>query len=138
MSEPILIAKSTTTGSVFPAANGQSPWFDYGRDRHEAVSLQALAQQFSDVDTPVFMADVKVIWQGFLQAGGDNEKVKTRAGRTWGCTGRLGRIAPTTLWDVFGEQGHPPVRATISDIGPLLLSRMLDLNDTIGRAHDGV
>lgn len=129
MSEPILIAKSTTTEVFFlPQMGNRHGLITGATGTGKTVSLQALAQQFSDMGTPVFMADVKGDLAGISQAGGDNEKVKTRL-KDLGLPEPTWTGAPTTLWDVFGECGHP-VRATISDMGPLLLSRMLDLNDT--------
>ena len=129
MSEPILIAKSATQEVFFlPQMGNRHGLITGATGTGKTVSLQALAQHFSDLGTPVFMADVKGDLTGISQAGGDNEKVKARLHElnvpepTWAG-------APTTLWDVFGKKGHP-VRATISDMGPLLLSRMLDLNDT--------
>ncbi|MCW5937678.1 MAG: DUF853 family protein [Fimbriimonadaceae bacterium] len=93
----------------------------------KTVSLQTLAEGFSAIGVPVFMADVKGDLTGISQPGGGNPKVEARAqelGRTLEHKGY-----PTILWDVFGRQGHP-IRATVSEMGPLLLSRMLDLNDT--------
>ena len=94
----------------------------------KTVTLQTLAEGFSAQGVPVFMADVKGDLTGISQAGGGNEKVSARL-KELGLPEPDYNGAPTTLWDVFGEKGHP-VRATISDMGPLLLSRMLDLNDT--------
>ena len=129
MSEPILIGKSATTEVFFlPQMGNRHGLITGATGTGKTVSLQALAQQFSDMGTPVFMADVKGDLAGISQLGGDNEKVKTRL-KDLGLPEPTWAGAPTTLWDVFGEQGHP-VRATISDMGPLLLSRMLDLNDT--------
>ena len=129
MSEPILIGKSATTEVFFlPQMGNRHGLITGATGTGKTVSLQALAQQFSDMGTPVFMADVKGDLAGISQPGGDNEKVKTRL-KDLGLPEPTWAGAPTTLWDVFGEQGHP-VRATISDMGPLLLSRMLDLNDT--------
>lgn len=94
----------------------------------KTVTLQTIAQSLSDIGVPVFMADVKGDLSGMAKAGSASEKMKTRlqsidvAEPQWAA-------CPVTFWDVFGEQGHP-VRATISDLGPLLLSRMLNLNDT--------
>ena len=94
----------------------------------KTVTLQALAEQFSAIGVPVFMADVKGDLSGLCQAGGSNAKVEERVKQL-----KLKdfdyRASPVALWDVFGEQGHP-VRATISELGPLLLSRLLNLNDT--------
>ncbi len=93
----------------------------------KTVTLQVLAQALSNIGVPVFMADVKGDLSGLAKAGTLSPKMKERLESLklpepeWtGC--------PVTFWDVFGEKGHP-VRATISDLGPLLLARMLNLND---------
>jgi DNA helicase HerA-like ATPase len=92
------------------------------------VTLQTLAENFSRIGVPVFMADVKGDLTGVSQAGKIGVKLAAvLQGRGLALPESL--ACPTTLWDVFGEQGHP-VRATISDMGPLLLTRMLGLNDT--------
>ncbi len=93
----------------------------------KTVTLQALAQQFSAAGVPVFMADVKGDLTGISQPGAPSDKLKAVLAER-GIALPTPQGCPTTLWDVFGEQGHP-VRATISDMGPLLLSRMLDLNE---------
>jgi DNA helicase HerA-like ATPase len=94
----------------------------------KTVTLQKLAESFSQIGVPVFMADVKGDLSGISQTGKIGEKL-TAALATRGIEPPTPVACPTTLWDVFGEQGHP-VRATISDMGPLLLNRMLNLNDT--------
>jgi len=92
----------------------------------KTVTLQTLAEQFSSIGVPVFMADVKGDLSGIAQAGGGNPKVEQRA-KDIGMD--LTYFAcPTAFWDVFGEKGHP-LRATVSEMGPLLLSRILGLND---------
>ena len=94
----------------------------------KTITLQTLAEGFSTLGVPVFMADVKGDLTGISQAGVMGEKlagiIKER-----GLTPPESKAYPVTLWDVFGEQGHP-VRATVTDLGPLLLARMLDLNET--------
>ena len=94
----------------------------------KTVTLQAMAQAFSDIGVPVFMADVKGDLSGLSQAGRFEGKLADILAAR-GITPPTPAAAPVTLWDVFGEQGHP-VRATISDMGPLLLGRMLGLNET--------
>jgi len=94
----------------------------------KTVTLQKLAESFSNIGVPVFMADVKGDLSGISQTGHINEKLAA-ALASRGIELPTPVSCPTTLWDVFGEQGHP-VRATISDMGPLLLNRMLNLNDT--------
>ncbi len=94
----------------------------------KTITLQTLAEGFLRLGVPVFMADVKGDLTGISQAGVVSPKlagiIKERGLPTPNAT-----AFPTTLWDVFGEQGHP-VRATVSDLGPLLLGRMLNLNET--------
>ncbi|MTW11318.1 DUF853 family protein [Pseudoduganella eburnea] len=94
----------------------------------KTVTLQRMAQSLSDIGVPVFMADIKGDLSGMAKPGVLGEKMAKRLEALkietpqWaGC--------PVTFWDVFGEQGHP-VRATVSDLGPTLLARMLNLNDT--------
>ena len=94
----------------------------------KTVTLQKLAESFSQIGVPVFMADVKGDLSGISQSGRIEGKFAD-ALASRGIALPTPVACPTTLWDVFGEQGHP-VRATISDMGPLLLSRMLNLNDT--------
>lgn len=94
----------------------------------KTITLQTLAEGFSRLGVPVFMADVKGDLSGIAQAGqGGGKLAKVLAERGLDAPAPAG--FPATLWDVFGEQGHP-VRATISDLGPLLLARMLQLNET--------
>ena len=94
----------------------------------KTITLQTLAEGFSSLGVPVFMADVKGDLGGISKVGKVGDKLaKVLAER--GLSPRTSAAFPTTLWDVFGEQGHP-VRATISDLGPLLLARMLNLNET--------
>jgi hypothetical protein len=94
----------------------------------KTVSLQTLAENFSNQGVPVFMADVKGDLVGISQSGQLSDKVKgILKDRQLGMP--TPQSCPTTLWDVFGKQGHP-VRATVSDMGPLLLGRMLNLNET--------
>jgi DNA helicase HerA-like ATPase len=94
----------------------------------KTVTLQSIAQSLSDIGVPVFMADVKGDLSGMAKAGAASEKMKARL-EMLGVEEPKWAACPVTFWDVFGEAGHP-VRATISDLGPLLLSRMLNLNDT--------
>ena len=94
----------------------------------KTITLQTLAEGFSNLGVPVFMADVKGDLSGVSQAGTLGDKLaKVLAAR--GLATPAFAAFPTTLWDVLGAQGHP-VRATVSDLGPLLLARMLDLNET--------
>src|SRR5690606_18575715 len=92
----------------------------------KTVTLQILAQGLSDAGVPVFAADVKGDLSGVSQPGQPNEKFLARA--TSMNLELRPEAAPTIFWDLFGEQGHP-IRASVSEMGPLLLSRMLELND---------
>ena len=94
----------------------------------KTVTLQTLAENFSKIGVPVFMADVKGDLTGISQAGSIPPKMAAVL-KERGIEAPVSQACPCTLWDVFGEQGHP-VRATVSDMGPLLLGRMLNLNDT--------
>ena len=94
----------------------------------KTITLQTLAEGFSKLGVPVFLADIKGDLTGLSQAGAASDKLEKILKERGLPTPGFGAF-PTTLWDVFGEQGHP-VRATVSDLGPLLLSRMLNLNDT--------
>jgi len=94
----------------------------------KTVTLQTLAEGFSAFGVPVFMADVKGDLSGISQPGGDNPKAVERA-KLLKIDGYKGRGFPTIYWDLFGDKGHP-VRTTVSEIGPVLMARLLELNDT--------
>jgi DNA helicase HerA-like ATPase len=94
----------------------------------KTVSLQTLAEGFSAYGVPVFMADVKGDLSGVSQAGGTNPRALERA-KQLKIDGYAGRAFPTIFWDLFGAKGHP-VRTTVSEIGPVLLARLLQLNAT--------
>jgi DNA helicase HerA-like ATPase len=94
----------------------------------KTVTLQRIAQSLSDIGVPVFMADVKGDLSGIAKAGTLGEKMAKRL-EALKLDAPEWAACPVTFWDVYGQQGHP-VRATVSDLGPLLLARMLNLNDT--------
>ncbi len=94
----------------------------------KTVSLQVLAENFSRNGVPVFLADIKGDLSGLAEAGTMNDKVQSRL-QTIGLNNFSNEANPTLFWDMFASAGHP-VRTTISDIGPLMLSNLLDLNDT--------
>ena len=129
MAEPILIAKNATTHcEMLPALANRHGLITGATGTGKTVTLQTLAENFSKIGVPVFMADVKGDLTGISQVGKMSDKM---AGilKERGIDLPTPAACPVTLWDVFGELGHP-VRATISDMGPLLLGRMLNLNDT--------
>ncbi|HRJ53742.1 MAG TPA: DUF853 family protein [Candidatus Thiothrix moscowensis] len=94
----------------------------------KTISLQVLAEGFSRIGVPVFMADIKGDLTGIATPGNPHPKVDERVQKI-GIEGFRFEGCPSVIWDLSGERGHP-VRATISDMGPLLLARLLDLNDT--------
>jgi DNA helicase HerA-like ATPase len=94
----------------------------------KTVSLMVLAEGFSRLGVPVFMADIKGDVAGLAMAGAGGEKVQQRAAQV-GLTDWAPEASPVVLWDLYGKAGHP-VRATVSEMGPALLARILELNDT--------
>jgi DNA helicase HerA-like ATPase len=94
----------------------------------KTVTMQVLAEQFSALGVPVFLADIKGDLTGLCTAAETNSKLLERAARI-GVEPYEPKAQPTVFWDVFGEQGHP-VRTTVTELGPVLLSQMLELNDT--------
>ena len=128
MSEPLLVAKAGATElSLLPALANRHGLITGATGTGKTVSLQTLAERFSRIGVPVFMADVKGDLSGMAAAGGANAKVAERAAHL-GIELRYEAV-PVEFWDVFGQRGHP-IRATVSDLGPLLLARLLQLNDT--------
>ena len=128
MSEPLPIAKARDTISILPALANRHGLITGATGTGKTVTLQKLAESFSRIGVPVFMADVKGDLSGLSQAGAMSPKLKERLAAHALPEPQFG-ACPVTFWDVMGEQGHP-VRATVSEMGPLLLARMLNLNDT--------
>jgi uncharacterized protein len=125
---PLVIARSGAIElGLLPALANRHGLITGATGTGKTVSLQVLAEQFSAIGVPIFMADVKGDLAGISQAGTLSPKLAERLQKLGMPTPQFAG-APVTLWDVFGEQGHP-MRATVSEMGPLLLSRMLDLND---------
>jgi DNA helicase HerA-like ATPase len=129
MSEPILIAQHGDTQCFLrPDKANRHGLITGATGTGKTITLQTMAEGFSRIGVPVFMADVKGDLTGLSQAGTLGSKLaKVLTERALPAPEFA--AFPTTLWDVFGEQGHP-VRATVSDLGPLLLARMLNLNET--------
>jgi DNA helicase HerA-like ATPase len=127
MQPPLPIAKSSRELFLLPALANRHGLITGATGTGKTVTLQVMAEQFSAIGVPVFMADVKGDLSGLSQPGTMNPKLKARIDML-----ALGEFSfagfPVTFWDVFGEQGHP-VRATVSEMGPLLLARLLNLND---------
>ena len=129
MPSPLLVAKSQSAElSVLPSMANRHGLITGATGTGKTVTLQSLAERFSAIGVPVFMADVKGDLAGMAAAGGGNAKVAERV-KMLGLEGFEYRPTPVMFWDVFGEQGHP-LRATVSEMGPLLLGRVLDLNET--------
>ncbi len=129
MAEPLLIAKNATTEChLLPGLANRHGLITGATGTGKTVTLQTLAENFSRIGVPVFMADVKGDLTGASQPGKISEKLAAVL-KERGISQPEPLACPTTLWDVFGEHGHP-VRATVSDMGPLLLGRMLNLNET--------
>ena len=129
MAEPLLIAKhGATECHLLPGLANRHGLITGATGTGKTVTLQTLAESFSRIGVPVFMADVKGDLTGASQPGKVSDKLAAVL-KERGLELPEPKACPTTLWDVFGEQGHP-VRATVSDMGPLLLGRMLNLNET--------
>ena len=129
MTTPLLIAKNAhMLCELLPALANRHGLITGATGTGKTVTLQTLAENFSKIGVPVFMADVKGDLTGISQAGRVGEKM-TAILKERGIDTPESLACPATVWDVFGEKGHP-VRATISDMGPLLLARMLNLNET--------
>ncbi len=129
MADPLLLARHDKTECfLLPGLANRHGLVTGATGTGKTVTLQTLAERFSGIGVPVFMADVKGDLTGISQKGSFGEKLSATL-KERGIELPEPVACPVTLWDVFGEQGHP-VRATISDMGPLLLGRMLNLNDT--------
>jgi DNA helicase HerA-like ATPase len=127
MADPIFVAKSSHPLNLLPGMANRHGLIAGATGTGKTVTLQVLAEGFSRIGVPVFMADVKGDLAGISQAGEENPKIAKRAKEVGAKFDPHG--CPAVFWDVWGEQGHP-VRSTISEMGPLLLGRMLNLNDT--------
>ena len=134
----ILIGKAVTSPDSLPETQGQV--FLQGRlgNRHglvagatgtgKTVTLMTIAEGFSRMGVPVFLADVKGDVAGLAVPGAMNDKIQARV-KDIGIADYVNEASPVVFWDLFGKNGHP-IRTTVSEIGPTLLSRILELNDT--------
>src|SRR5690349_9178432 len=125
--EPFFIAQGTAELNFLPQMANRHGLIAGATGTGKTVTLRVLAENFSAIGVPVFLADVKGDLGGLATPGANSPKVIERAQQ-------LGLEItpngfPTVFWDVFGKRGHP-VRATISEMGPLLLARLLGLNET--------
>jgi uncharacterized protein len=129
MTEPLLIAKSNDKEiHLLPQLANRHGLITGATGTGKTVTLQKMAESFASIGVPVFMADVKGDLSGIGAAGVESPKLKERLAAL-GIDSFTPQANTAVFWDVFGEAGHP-VRATISDMGPLLLARLLNLNDT--------
>jgi len=129
MVAPLCIAKHEQTELVLlPALANRHGLITGATGTGKTMTLQVLAERFSAIGVPVFMADVKGDLSGIAAAGVLSPKLDARL-HSLGVSDFSPAKYPVTFWDVTGAQGHP-VRATISDMGPVLLARLLNLNDT--------
>src|SRR5436305_1614629 len=130
MAAPFVIAKSSSGSDLqfLPPLANRHGLITGATGTGKTVTLQTLADRFSRLGVPVFLADVKGDLSGVAAAGSLTAKLRDRLQATglaapdWGAN-------PAVFWDVFGRRGFP-IRATISDLGPLLLSRLFNLNPT--------
>ncbi|OGV77761.1 MAG: ATP-binding protein [Methylotenera sp. RIFCSPLOWO2_02_FULL_45_14] len=137
MSEPILIAKNNEISSfILPKMATRHGLIAGATGTGKTVTLQTLAEGFSNLGVPVFMADVKGDLSGMSQSGGGNAKVEARV-QQLALTEFSYKKSPVVFWDVFGVKGHP-VRTTIAEMGPLLLARLLNLNEVQGGVLNSV
>src|SRR5512143_1705744 len=125
--EPLLVAKAPQDLFLLPALANRHGLVAGATGTGKTVTLRVMAEGFSRIGVPVFLADVKGDLSGLARPGGDAPKIQERA-RALGLT-LAPEACPVAFLDVFGEAGHP-LRATISEMGPLLLSRVLELNET--------
>ena len=123
----ILLGKSDIDVFLKPKYGNRHGMIAGATGTGKSVSLMTLAEGFSHLGVPVFLADVKGDLAGLSQAGGNNDKVAQRVQQlklNWTAAAN-----PVVFWDIFGQLGHP-VRTTISEMGPTLLGRLMELNDT--------
>src|SRR5687767_441265 len=128
MPEPILVAKSKSEIHLLPQMANRHGLIAGATGTGKTVTLQRIAESLSRIGVPVFMADVKGDLAGISQAGELKGKIKERVEQLK-LDDFKSEACPVAFWDTFGKQGHP-VRTTASEMGPLLLARMLNLNDT--------
>lgn len=123
----MLIAKNTQEIHLLPQMSNRHGLIAGATGTGKTVTLQSMAEQFSLIGVPVFLADVKGDLAGISQPGGNNPKISERI-QSLGIPGHTFEGFPVAFWDVFGKSGHP-IRASVSEMGPLLFARLLNLND---------
>lgn len=128
MNPPLMAAKGEHDLYILPHMANRHGLIAGATGTGKTVTLQVLSENFSRLGVPVFLADVKGDLAGLSSPGKEHPKIQERV-NTIGLTGFEFSASPAVFWDLFGEKGHP-IRTTISEMGPLLLSRLLNLNDT--------
>ncbi|MCP4286596.1 MAG: DUF853 family protein [Gammaproteobacteria bacterium] len=128
MPDPIIIGQGDRSVPLLPKMANRHGLIAGATGTGKTITLQGLAEEFSRMGVPVFLSDVKGDLSGISQPGAPHPKIQERVDII-GLEDFQFKGFPVTFWDVFGQQGHP-VRATITDMGPLLLSRLLNLNET--------
>jgi DNA helicase HerA-like ATPase len=128
MAEVAPIAKGKQLHGILPRMANRHGLIAGATGTGKTVTLRVIAESFSRIGVPVFMADVKGDLSGLARPGQENPKISERL-KTLGVEGFKYNGYPTVFWDLFGQQGHP-IRTTISEMGPLLMARLLNLNET--------
>ncbi len=126
----LLIAKSGIDLFITPRMANRHGLIAGATGTGKTVSLQVMAEAFSSIGVPVFVSDIKGDLSGVSKSGEGNQRVADRVVKMQ-LEGFTNSAFPVTFWDLFGEQGHP-LRTTISEMGPLLLGRLMNLNDIQG------
>ena len=127
MLEGLPIAKGKDVHVILPRMGNRHGLIAGATGTGKTVSLRVIAESFSRAGVPVFMADVKGDLTGMARPGEENPKIAERL-KTLGLSNFKFKGYPVVFWDLFGQQGHP-VRTTISEMGPLLMARLLNLNE---------
>jgi len=122
----LLIAKSEIELFLNPRMANRHGLITGATGTGKTVSLQVLAEAFSSIGVPVFVSDIKGDFSGVSKSGEGNQRVADRVAKMQ-LAGFTNTTFPVTFWDLFGEQGHP-LRTTVSELGPLLLGRIMNLN----------
>ena len=123
----IWLAQSDKNLYLMPAMANRHGLIAGATGTGKTITMKVMAESFSDLGVPVFMADVKGDLSGMCRPGADSENMRSRIAR-FGMENFRYKAYPTRFWDIFGEKGHP-VRVTISEMGPVLLSRLLNLTE---------
>src|SRR5512145_2073295 len=122
--EAVPVARGTHDVTLLPGMANRHGLIAGATGTGKTTTLRVLAENFSAIGVPVFLADVKGDLSGLAEAGGDNQKIVERAAEV-GLPGLQPQGYPVAFWDTYGVSGLP-VRTTVTEMGPLLLARILD------------